>query len=301
MDQNVWGKKLLLNSINNKLTREWIMSGMSKSALRTGFKVGPFFLDAGHSNFNSWNLLLITHGHADHIFSLPSFFLTDNVENSHVITPEVYKIRRYIESFMSCNGSIMPNATFTESTHMNSIELANGRERYKVTSFKLNHGVVPTYGYGIDSIVKKLNPVLLKMKEKFSAKDFGKIMSDLKRGLKSEHLDLEETPVDVDVIKPQICYITDTSIVGVSGNFDFIKKYLIIIIECTFFHTDEILHAQNKKHIHWTQLHSYIKDNPESHWILIHSSTRYKDLNDIRVGINSNKQNTVPSNCSFWI
>ena len=82
MDQAVWANTKKLNELvpnNENLTQEWSLSGASKSALRTGFKMGPFYLDAGHSVFSSWNVLLISHGHADHIFSLPSLskkFLT---------------------------------------------------------------------------------------------------------------------------------------------------------------------------------------------------------------------------------
>ncbi len=74
MDQDVWRNAKNLNKLvpqNENLTQEWTLSGASKSALRTGLQNGTFYLDAGHSVFSSWDALLISHGHADHNFSLP--------------------------------------------------------------------------------------------------------------------------------------------------------------------------------------------------------------------------------------
>ena len=84
MDQEVWTHTNLLNPLvpndfdsgsskGKRLIAEWQLSGYSKSALRTGFKMGPFHLDAGHSVFGKWNAVLISHGHADHVFSFASF------------------------------------------------------------------------------------------------------------------------------------------------------------------------------------------------------------------------------------
>ena len=308
MDQAVWTNAKKLNGLvpkNENLTQEWSLSGASKSALRTGFKMGPFYLDAGHSVFSSWNVLLISHGHADHIFSLPSFFMVDDPKPDRiVIGPQIHKIKGYAQQLLNCNYNVFDaplNAVFHNAPKIYNYRI--GREQYQISIMKLVHRV-PTYGYGISRLSQRINPLLLELKETLSPRDFGMFMASLKKKKPNKEIPAKyHVEPEIPVTLPQFCYLTDTSIKGISNHIDQIKTYPIIIVECTFYHQEDLDHAVQKQHIHWTQINPYIKSNPDNLWVLIHSSTRYNDLADIRQAVlsNSDENREVPGNCLIWI
>jgi len=322
MDQNVWANDTVLNSHvpsakRDLLLHDWALSGHSKSALRTGFKMGPFHLDAGHSVFGRWNTVLISHGHADHIFSFASFFLVGSKVldgTQTVFAPNTKLVRAIADATLQSNHDTTRfhvSAKFIDATPGDVHEVLINKDRHRVRVLKMDHSV-PTVGYCVDRWTTRINPVLLPVKEKLGARDFGLLVRALRHGsrlppglvtLVGDSVLPDKNHITVDVCLPQFCFLTDTSIDGIVWNIETIKEYPIIIVECTFYHKDDLDHARDKKHIHWTQLESFIRIYSESLWVLIHSSTRYKAHDDILEAICSNYDDGMPKldNIMIWM
>lgn len=328
MDQHVWERTEILNDKvpeghKDRLLMKWALSGYSKSALRTGFKLGPFRLDAGHSVFDRWEVLLISHGHADHIFSLASFFLVGSAildGTQTVFAPDISMIRPIADSVLQCNyntSKFHVKGIFTDAVPGETHTVEIGQDRYQIQIVKMYHSV-PTVGYCVSKWTKRINPSLLPLKEKLSQRDFGTLMKVIKTnsvtklpshlvGLVSGHdLPTAET-VTLDLCLPQFCFLTDTSIKGISENINTIKEYPIVIVECTFYHKDDLQHAAEKDHIHWVHLESFIRIYQDTLWVLIHASQRYDNRESVLEAINSNGDSSTETepdihrNCIIWI
>lgn len=325
MDQQVWTHQRMLNELvpdakKSLLTMEWSLAGYSKSALRTGFRMGPFNLDAGHSVFGKWNACLISHGHADHIFSLASLFLVELSEPTVVMAPKTEQIKRIAEATLQSNYNDPKYRVRTDTSIssrfidavpglVTSIQI--GKDNFTVRVLEMDHSI-PTAGYCVSRATSRLNPELQPYKDSLDPPAFASLMKCLKgkkplplhlKGLVNEPL---PENITVELWHPQFCFLTDTSIKGIINNIDIIKEYPIIIVECTFYDQDDIDHAVKKKHIHWNQLEPFIRIYSDSLWILVHSSTRYKDQGEIIAAIHSNplpagQKHYVPSNCIIWI
>lgn len=324
MDQQVWTHTKTLNSFvpaekREQLLLPWTLSGESKSALRTGFKMGPFHLDAGHSVFSNWDVLLISHGHADHIFSVSSFFmLLECVAkgDKKVFAPDTKRVRAIADATLQCNfntGTYHVSADFIDAKPDQIYDVNIDRDRYQIHIIGMTHRI-PSIGYAISKWTTRLNPELLKFKDKLNKKDFGIFMKAIRNGqpvpeqIKKLVPEWEvPTKHNVELLLPQFCFLTDTSIRAIESNIDLISKYPIIIVECTFYDKDDLVHAEAKTHIHWLQIERFIKKHKDCLWVLIHSSTRYKNLEDIENGIRSNHTTTltgeelVPGNCLIWV
>lgn len=325
MDQHVWKHEQLLNSLvpegnRQNLLVQWMLSGNSKSALRTGFKMGPFNLDAGHTIFDTWNVLLISHGHADHIFSVASFFLVHVTDDNHIFAPNPEHVKSYARGLLVCNhnsDSIKLSGNWhmavPNDIHRISIPSRKGVNKhdiYTIRIIKLKHSI-PSVGYCVSKHTSRLNPRLVDFKEKVGNEIFVPTMKALKQRQKvptyPEFDDIAETgEIQTTLILPQFCFITDTAIAGISNNIDIIKEYPIIIVECTFFHKDNVDHAVEKQHIHWNQLEAFIRLYSNSLWVLIHSSKRYTDHQTIINSIKTNHEPVIdswelPTNCLLWI
>lgn len=324
MDQHVWTHTENLNEfvpekMRDKLLIQWTLSGESKSALRTGFKMGPFHLDAGHSVFSNWDVLLISHGHADHIFSVSSFFmLLECVAEGKqmVFAPDTKLVRAIADATLQCNFNTRGyhvSADFIDAEPNETYDVNIGKDRYHIHTMAMTHKI-PSIGYAISKWTKRLNPKLLKFKDKLklTSKDFGILMKAVRNDQpipeQFKYLELElpaSSEFNVDLLLPQFCFLTDTSIKAIGNYIDLISIYPIIIVECTFYDKDDLAHAEAKTHIHWLQIEPYIKKYKDCLWVLIHSSTRYKNLEDVHNAIRSNHTShvseLVPNNCLIWI
>jgi ribonuclease Z len=82
--------------------------------------------------------------------------------------------------------------------------------------------------------------------------------------------------VTQEVICPSFAFICDTSI-EILVTFPRIVTFPIVIIECTFLYPEERENARETKHIHWEDLRPYVVANPNTIFVLIHFSLRYKE------------------------
>lgn len=303
MDQDVWSHNMVLNEYvpTNKrhlLLMEWSLCGYSKSALRTGFKMGPFHLDAGHSIFGKWNACLISHGHADHVFSFASFFLVKELDGTQIVlAPKPDLLRNIADATLQSNyntDKFHISAQFTEARPGLICPINIGKNKFRAQIISMDHSI-PTVGYCILKSTMRLNPILVPLRDEMGTKDFSALLKRIKQGESMDGIPVKDITVEHWI--PQFCYLTDTSIKGITDNIEVIREYPIIIVECTFYDVDDLEHANEKKHIHWAQLEPFIRVYSDILWILIHSSTRYKSRTDILAAI-PNYPNYP--NCIIW-
>jgi hypothetical protein len=172
---------------------------------------------------------------------------------------------------------------------------------------------VPTVGYGISKRVKGLIPSIKALIDKYplyaaQIMIYIKGRSDalLVPDISPEDTELIQAfvgkPTDSDAIYPQFCYLTDTSIKGITDNLTEVYKYPIIIVECTFYADEDMVHAQEKYHIHWNLLEPIMMAHTESLYVLIHRSKKYRNLQQVMSILESKHEQgwTLPANILIW-
>jgi ribonuclease Z len=229
------------------------------------------------------------------------------------MAPKTDQVRRIADATLQSNYNAERfhiSANFIDAVPGLVTPIQIGKDTFSVKVLAMDHSV-PTAGYCISRATSRLNPELQPYKDSLEPPLFACLMKCLRTGqpLPSHLKGLVNEPLPTDITvelwHPQFCFLTDTSIKGIVSNIDTIKEYPIIIVECTFYDKDDVDHALKKKHIHWVQLESFIRIYCDSLWVLVHSSTRYKDQAEILTAIASNdKPDTklvLPSNCLLWI
>jgi ribonuclease BN (tRNA processing enzyme) len=74
----------------------------------------------------------------------------------------------------------------------------------------------------------------------------------------------------------QFFFLGDTSKEILEKEWEKLKKYKCIIIECTFIRDEDYEQAEKTKHMHWKDLETYVRDNNNITFVLFHFSQRYK-------------------------
>ena len=260
---NVWKKNSTIGDTN------WAITGDSVAGLRTAFQIPELKiqLDAGHQSFNKITNIFITHTHADHIASLPLIIL-ENISDknkTNIYCPKESKnlIENMIVSFLMCNyqSSFVPkkyiNVIGLEPSYLIDLKLNN--QDIQVQSFYSDH-TVTTLSYGFVEKKKKL-------KDEYQGLTSKEIVS-----LKSQGIEITNI-----VESKKFVFCGDTSIKIFEKNPN-ILTYDNIVIECTFFDTDDLKLAEERKHMHWIQLKEIVIDNPIINFYLIHISAKHQDL-----------------------
>lgn len=280
-------------SLGNSLT----LSGYSRSAYRSGFCIKEWgvFLDAGLSTFTHPNVVLITHGHGDHTFSLGSFSLGGR--QPAIICPEA--TRETLIQLLSCiraaNNEISierARAIITRQHCFKGLQgdlrpfniHIKGKQTLKITPIQLTHSI-SSIGYGISQVSRGLSHQVLHL---VSRDKLGSLMRVLKdRELNPGELDLLPEQTDlinqlkrddqlmVDRFKPVLAYLLDTT----SKVFDQeqVFQFPLIVTEATFLMEDDISDARQKKHTHLFDLLPIILEHPDNKFVLTHFSLRYTD------------------------
>mmetsp|Transcript_794 Transcript_794/g.1324 ORF Transcript_794/g.1324 Transcript_794/m.1324 type:complete len:291 (-) Transcript_794:167-1039(-) len=250
---------------------QWTLTGFSRAAYRTGFYIPELdiMLDAGPQNYNKPSNIFITHTHGDHIASLP-FTLIGDENGDHVFNihapaqAEVY-LRKYISSLFEVNALMSEEEMGTKDWYMyhgysepTTFRTNLNKSPFEITVVLCDHGV-PTISYCF-SLVKN------KLKEEYKDTPGREIGVLRKQGVE----------VTKEVVVKSFAFICDTAI-SVLESYPDIVSYPYVIIECTFLYPEERENATTTKHIHWEELKPYVVANPQTVFVLIHFSLRYKD------------------------
>lgn len=269
----------------------WTITGFSKAAYRTGFYIPELdiMLDAGPQNFNKPSHIFITHTHGDHVASLPFTLIGD--ESSHHVF-QIYApseaerhLRRYIAALFEVNALMdsedMPVGewyNFYGCVDASSFRLDFNKSPFIVDVVECDHGV-PTVSYCFSQVKSKLKDEYIGIP--------GRQIAEMRKG---------GIEVTKEVIVPSFAFICDTSI-SVLDRYPSIVRYPIVIIECTFLYPEERENAVATKHIHWEELKPYVIASPETLFVLVHFSLRYKD--DDVLAFFAEQQDEVP-NIKVW-
>nr|QFG74479.1 MAG: hypothetical protein [Megaviridae environmental sample] len=266
---------------NNKYTipniGEIEIAGYSRACFRTGFIVKPYniYLDGGVPSEISPNAILITHGHYDHIASIQSI-LQNNIK-----CPVMHKdclthnLNKAVQAFYCLNSNLSTKKISINSIVEKHAMFSINKTNIYIKTYELSHSV-PCQGYGIYIIKKKL-------KEEYKGMTSKQII-ELKKTTEITH----------NVNIPLLMYCCDTDS-NINVNF---SVYPIVIIECTFIDDEHYIEAKKKKHMHWNDIVKLLKSCTDTHFILIHFSTRYKDdyLKEFE-----EKQKETYTNFEFWL
>lgn len=263
---NVWNDH---SSI--KLPGNYTLQGFSIAALRTNFYVSELglMLDAGISANYSPDYICVTHGHADHSANLPCHLYSKKDGKIKIYVPmdSQKKFDGYIDSsiVLGKDNYIMDEKDIDMRFHDvvgvnggNKIDVVMKGKDFIIEVINCYHSI-PCVGFGFIEKRKKLKTEYSKLPGK-------------------EIAILRKSGVDINEIihLNQFCFLGDTSKEILEKEWEILKKYKCIMIECTFIKDDDYEQAEKTKHMHWKDLESYVKDNRDIMFILFHFSQRYK-------------------------
>jgi ribonuclease Z len=246
-----WKKELVLDN-------KYKIKGFSRGSLRTGFILFPtnIFLDAGVPCIIKPNIILITHGHQDHIDSLYNHLLnTPNKVQVIGTASLINNLKEYLNSCRSMNvGYKIKFNNWDPKPILTNLNVEIKNTKYHIEGIFLDHAV-ECIGYGI-------NEIRIKLKEKY------KLYS------KEEIIKIKKTE-NITEIKhiPILFFCGDMN--NTSLSILPFKNYPYFIIECTFFDEEHLLDARRKKHLHIYDLIPYFNSNTDTQFILIHFSCKY--------------------------
>ena len=239
------------------------IEGTSVSAYGTaiGFPEMNICIDIGVCpySFISYENLLITHGHQDHLLEISRYVALRNMQK---ISPaNIYAPAFLIKSIKELlnNWKVLENR---KSHEYNLIPVEAGKRypfhgNYYFEPFEVFHSI-PTFGYKIYEHRKKL-------KKEFHGLNSGEIVE-----LKKKGIEIEES-----LWLPLIIHSSDTG----AKFFDKVdcSGFEYLILECTFLLPEHEKTAANRKHLHIKDIVRNIDRITNPYVILTHFSMRYPE------------------------
>lgn len=246
--------------------------GNSRSAKKTGFIIPALniVLDGGNQFEGEINLILITHGHTDHVNQIYPLIKNNN-KNPTIITPERLTIhmQRYLDAYRSLTRTRNCAVNHISIVGMNSESVytykRKGKEVWKIHSYQMDHSV-PCNSYGIHLVSQRLQD---KYKQEIDKLNGKKEIGSYLKSLKQQGLEINQ-----EVETPYLFFGGDTSKESLP-KIPF-ELYPHVMIECTFFEEEDYPLSIQKKHLHWKDLLGYVKIFKTTQFILIHFSAKYK-------------------------
>jgi len=257
-----------------------VIEGSSIGGKNTSYSISNWWsclLDCGIPSNKTPKNIFITHTHYDHIAGLvntilncieakviPTIYcpqimcdhLYNHINSAIRCTKNIPLDKEYYIPINICPVSVKPN----ENIFM--IDMYDNKKKYcKIECIKCYHST-PTTGYGFTEVYLGLKKEHLDEngKCKYSPSE----MSNFK--INGEIENMQEWRE-----KPLFCFLGDTNEKVLT---DVITKYPVIIIECTFYKSDDIKKAKRDKHMHWIHLKKFIQNNPNNYFKLIHFSPK---------------------------
>lgn len=240
------------------------------------------FLDAGYESYFNPDYIFITHCHSDHSFQLP--MILTGLDRTGKGAPKIHapsESRVLFQNFLKTTYQLRKGTTKVTGhfrvTGVNpGMDIDLNKDGYFVRVYDMHHNV-PTRGYGIRQLRKKLNHVY--------------------SGLSGKELKiLKDTGIDINLYVHEniFAYVLDTNINCFVTNPELLE-YKCVMVECTFFMDKDENVAY---HIHWRELKHVIKKNPNVYFILVHFSIRYSwnEIDDFFI----NEKKDIP-NIMIWM
>ena len=282
MSQDIFN---LWNNTYNIIGSNLVIKGYSRAGERSSFQIPAISLmfDAGIRTSNTPNHIFISHCHADHIFDLP-IILAGTTSKTNIYSPIEENI---VDNFVRSSFAFINNGNVQTSPYQinrimpsQKINFSENKRDYQIEVFKCFHRV-PTNGYGLSEIKKKLKPEYV-----------GKSGKEL--------VELKQSNIEIcyQFIDNIFAYLTDTT-TKVFNN-ESIFNYKTIMVECTILTEDAKDSARKHKHTYWGDLLPIIKSHPDNYFLIIHISHRYNQEEIIEF-FKKEKEKCNLNNVEPWI
>jgi ribonuclease Z len=255
-----------------KLVYNLSITGVSVAATETAYMLEGltgFLFDAGRKLSNKIHkVIAITHCHGDHIKGL-SDVLEEPVQKGKkvvILVPTESKkdVENFVSSYFTMTKNRPPfgkkvlreNVELVGMDHKSIYRFKDGNQLWQYETVQCDHSV-PTVGYLFSEVVNKLKPEYVGLEQ--SALN---------------ELCANKVTIREELVKPVFAYICDTSIKTLSNN-PHIFSMPVVMVECTFFKSDDYKNAGKKKHIHWNDLEKFVEEYKDTRFVLFHPSARY--------------------------
>lgn len=210
-------------------------------------------------------VVLISHTHQDHVSSLTHLRADDRPPQVYlplVAAPYVGEYMQAHRNMTECrNTSNGAASDFCLNPMLPSQEfhVQQGRQ-FHVKTVSCCHRI-DCLGYSI-------------FEKKFRLKQEYKSLSGREIG----SLHRQGVTVKEAVLDPVVCFLGDTTHKIFDTHPEILHDHRIIILECTFLHEQDLDRAAETTHMHWKYLEPVVRSHPDTFFVLIHFSLKYKSL-----------------------
>ena len=243
------------------------LQGASRAAASTAFCVEElnWFFDVGAlPGSHRPDHVFITHTHSDHIFQLPYVRSRRKQPDFYLPFHAVEPVEHYLNAAqqLTDNASLVPGHSFEKAYTLHGVKPGDElrpKKGFVVKVVGCEH-TVPCVGYLVYEERHKL-------KSEFAGLPGHELAELRKKGVQFTKA----------LRKPLFAYLGDTT-PKVFEDHPEILEMPLVITECTFLDAQEHKEqADRTKHTLWADLEPLVTHHPETFFVLIHFSHRYKN------------------------